>query len=390
MKLDQQVIHLPASRQNACDGRAPWLVRGRVPCLDGLRAFSIILVLLHHASGSIGFPFSRSFFQDLEVGKMGVNCFFGISGFLITLLLLRESKAAGTISLRAFYSRRALRILPAYVVFLSAVFVLQRLQITHLASRDWFGVLTYTANLIDHKNSAIAHIWSLSLEEQFYLLWPPLLVWLGVSRSKGVLLSYLVIAPAARVAFRIFLPAQGALAYTSPAAMECIVVGCLLALYATEPSRGQSWLFEVLKRPFIGYGAPILLFFSFALADWSSVYGLLLHNLVAALSVAAMIWFSANLSIGWIGRILSSKPMVWLGVLSYSIYLWQQLFLIHPARFVWPANVAVAIMAGTTSYLLVERPFLRWKDRLVRKTGMPKNVIPLNSQPAVPTGTKSV
>src|SRR5215203_5514786 len=114
-------LSLHSSRDGA------WLEGGRVPCLDGLRAVSIILVLLEHSSLTHGFPLSRATRLG-DLGHIGVSMFFVISGFLITMLLGREWTRAGSISLSGFYWRRALRILPAYLAFLAVIFAATRLH----------------------------------------------------------------------------------------------------------------------------------------------------------------------------------------------------------------------------------------------------------------------
>src|SRR5207244_1141178 len=143
----------------------------------------------------------------VRVGTTGVDVFFAISGFLITLLLLRELEHSGTLSLKRFYLRRALRLIPAYLAFLIVLFGLSRMGLTHVSERAWLGALTYTVNFhLGYTPWEGLHFWSLSAEEQFYLLWPPLLLLLRPKRARFMVLAYLAAAPALRLLLWIGFP----------------------------------------------------------------------------------------------------------------------------------------------------------------------------------------
>ncbi len=158
--------------------------------LDGIRAMAVIGVVWHHAHPGFGaLPMSRN-------GFLGVDAFFVLSGFLITVLLLREQAAHGSISLRQFYVRRALRIFPLYYAVL-ALLALYFLTVKHSTQGQAFLQalpyhLTFLSNWVP-VDSLMAITWSLSSEEQFYLLWPPLLVWLGVRRALPLLIGFLLL-----------------------------------------------------------------------------------------------------------------------------------------------------------------------------------------------------
>ena len=164
-------------RRDARDGQpAPWVASGHVPCLDGLRAVSIAWCFSNTPVPKPGCSGPRRMLWLRDIGDLGVSMFFGISGFLITLLLLREWNRTNTISMKAFYARRALRILPVYFSYLFVVFVLIRLGVLHLKAGDWISALTYTVNFRAEPTWEVGHVWSLSIEEQFYLGWPLLLL----------------------------------------------------------------------------------------------------------------------------------------------------------------------------------------------------------------------
>ena len=146
----------------------------RIPSLDGLRAVSIALVISWH-SGFLGFGLRR-----LDYGNLGVRIFFLISGFLITAILLEELTSAGRIDLRSFYVRRVARIIPAYWCFLATVALLVPTGLVAARYSEFIAALLYYSNYV-HVGLALVATWSLSVEEQFYLLWPITLVLFSVS-----------------------------------------------------------------------------------------------------------------------------------------------------------------------------------------------------------------
>ena len=141
-----------------------------IPSLDGLRAISISLVLFGHLVGTRNFGRPDPGLGD--VAHLGVVVFLVISGFLITSLLLKEHAHTGTVSLKLFYARRSLRIFPASYAFLACVGLLWLGGTIHLRPADIWHAASYTVNYVENTSWEVAHLWSLSIEEQFYLLWP--------------------------------------------------------------------------------------------------------------------------------------------------------------------------------------------------------------------------
>ena len=172
-RFQKPLSHLiPMPKLTASQAHRAYLERTRFGALDGLRALAILAVLIHHSAlAQEGGAWSRGF--------LGVDLFFVISGFLITTLLLRERDRAGAISLRGFYWRRALRILPLYylVVTLAGIyFVIGR---GHLeALQIWPAYYLFFANFLTEHIPTLYPTWSLSMEEQFYLIWPLVMIWL--------------------------------------------------------------------------------------------------------------------------------------------------------------------------------------------------------------------
>lgn len=354
--------------------RPQWLDRGRIPCLDGLRAFSIALVFLEHISlvvsrGHAGghAPLDGVAWYFGNVGGVGVDVFFAISGFLITLLLIREYNRANTISLKGFYTRRFLRLMPAAFVFIGTIFALQLAGRLHLTGRNWGHVLTYTANFDPRPAWQTGHLWSLSIEEQFYFVWPIALLFLGPRRAGIAALVWLIGAPVLRfVLLRLHPHDVGRFDFWTPVRVDCIAAGCLLALLAGDERFRRLTRASRPVAAVLVVGAVFLIFASYVAGDLVPLYGMTVAHSVRAACILAIIWLSINHASSAWGRLLEWRLLVGIGILSYSLYLWQQLFL-GPNSGWSPAsislNVGLAVAAALGSYFLVERPFLRIKER---------------------------
>ncbi len=198
---------------------------------------SIILVLLSHLNGTRYFPVSKSMFTSIDLGNLGVTVFFVISGFLISGLLFGEQSRTGTIDLAHFYMRRTLRIFPIYYVYVATIGVVAGLGWIELRTGDLVAALTYTMNYHPVRAWYLGHAWSLSLEEQFYLIWPITLVLLG--RRRGLILACAFIAAAPFLRFWIwqfdFLPSFRSISDSSFLTTgDSIAIGCVLAWHETD------------------------------------------------------------------------------------------------------------------------------------------------------------
>ena len=183
--------------KNILQRRTEWT--SRIPSLDGLRAISIRMVLAAHVAGSIPALENRPLLiYTIFNGNRGVSVFFVISGFLITSLLLKEEPLTGKISIRDFYIRRVFRILPPFWAFLVVVGVLWK---SGTIETSWANLGIAFTFLRDYISGDwwTGHSWSLSVEEQFYLLWPAVLVFIGRRRSLSIASGLIVVAPAIRV-----------------------------------------------------------------------------------------------------------------------------------------------------------------------------------------------
>jgi peptidoglycan/LPS O-acetylase OafA/YrhL len=346
---------------------------GYRPALDGVRCFAILPVVGLHA---FGWP---------RQGSLGVDLFFVLSGFLITTLLLQEHAEQGFVSLRRFYRRRALRLLPALFLMLG-VFALVtfislgargRLDDEHLAAPllGLAAALTYTANVAGAAGfhpSGLAHLWSLAQEEQFYLLWPPLL-FLVVRARKELALRLVAFAIAFVVVERmaIALSADRLPLYRLYDAPDThadpILVGCLTAL-AVATGRLPRVLRDPVLRPRIAAGSAIVVAAAIAFLDraWVLLYTTPLLTLVAA--AVAVVVLSAATDEAPLSRILGTPPLVFIGRISYSLYLWHVPVLAVVRG--W-TGLAVSLALAATSYYAVEQPFLRRKHRRPKAAGAP-------------------
>ena len=333
-----------------------------LPSLDGLRAVSIALVLLGHLSRTRGFVS-----VDLGIGDyshLAVTVFFVISGFLITRLMLQEHNRNGQVSLKRFYARRTLRLFPALYAYIACVCLLWLAGILHLHARDIWHAVTYTVNFLPARAKPIGHLWSLSNEEQFYLLWPCAFVLLGLRRAGWVAVGTILFGPVARACAWLFL--RGTPYYDLPMfpmVADSIAMGCLLANVSGWLEK-KNWYLR-LFRPGYSVGLLALLLVINRYMDYTvvTVFGTSIINVSLAILIHRCVYRPHD----WVGRLLNWKPIVFVGTLSYSLYLWQQLFLNRESG-AWintfPQNVIFAIAAALASYFLLEKPLLKLRHRL--------------------------
>lgn len=322
---------------------------GYVPALDGLRGIAIALVVaFHYTGGSI--PLG---------GGYGVDLFFVLSGFLITTLLLEERAATGRIRLRSFYLRRARRLLPALAALLCAYLIYNAiLGRDALATVAEYGL--YVGNIyfvVSHKfdNTGLGHLWSLAEEEQFYFVWPLLLLVLARTRRPVYWIAALVVG---LVAYRMALILDGASLHRMYRAPDTHSEGLLLGAGLAFLRRGGFTAGEWAGKLGLALVVPPVI-----VGAWR--IGLPVFELGAALLVAAAVGNTE------VARGLSVRPLVWLGRLSYSLYLWHFAIL-------WAVGLNRPLLAlplafgcAWVSYRFVEQPFRRRRAKSVADTGEP-------------------
>ncbi len=339
----------------------------RVPGLDGLRALSILLVVAWHLASSGGAPWLAQLWR-VDAGNLGVRIFFVISGFLITSLLLAEHGRSGTISLRRFYFRRAMRIMPAFYFFLAVIAIAAARGIVPLWHPGLIHAATYTANYLG-TGWTLGHTWSLAVEEQFYLLWPWLIVLLGVRRSFACAALMLLMSPIFRGVALLSAHWPDNPRYSFECVADALATGCLLAY-------GRQWLWDrlryrrMLHGRFMELWGGLILAFAAASARWPT-FGALVG--ITLLNVAIAIWIDWCLRFpdSVTGRIVNARPIAFVGVLSYSIYLWQQPFLREGHALPFPLSIVSIGALAVASYFFVERPALRLRSRIEQSNSRP-------------------
>lgn len=333
-----------------------------LPALDGLRAVFVLLVVLYHG----GLPLSAS---------LGVSGFFVLSGFLITLLLLREHDGTGTISLRGFYARRALRIFPAYYAFL-AVSIAADLyagdaRIVPAIVPGILYLVNYYNAAFDHPSISIAHAWSLAVEEQFYLLWPVLFLWV-LRRGRAAVARALVLAICAVVIWRCI--AWKVLGFGSAylynvfeARFDSLATGCLLAV-----GLSSGWLDAFVRGVARNWILPVI---TAALLGWTSVrggndfrytVGFTVQSLLLAILLVQLMVLSRGPVWGW----LEWAPVRYIGRISYGIYLYHILGLAIGRKLAGAYSgaalllgVCMTLLMAALSYHLMESRVLAYKER---------------------------
>jgi peptidoglycan/LPS O-acetylase OafA/YrhL len=353
----------------------------RMPSLDGIRAISILMVLYGHLSGTRHFPVSNPggygrWFGD--VAHLGVYVFFVISGFLITSLLMSEREMTGTISLKRFYLRRVLRIFPAFYAFILVVTIAVLWGAVHLTGRDFAYALTFGFNYSTHHPWQLGHLWSLSIEEQFYLLWPLMLVVLRARHALIVAIAAIFTSALLRAALRAWVLHTGSHILISkmtifPVMCDYLAAGCALAMLRPW-LLAQTWYLRLTSSRWLVLTVPVVLLINRVGGDPVVIFlGSPVTNVCLALLVESSTRHAGSLA----GRFLNWGPVAFLGTLSYSLYLWQELFLDRGSD-AWvnafPQSLMFAFLVALASWFLIERPFVRLRRRLRRGTGLTARV----------------
>ena len=340
----------------------------RVPSLDGLRAISILLVIFAHiAYFSLRVPLTlKTLLETFCFGKMGVLIFFVISGFLITTLLLKEkSSVTSDIDIRKFYIRRALRILPVNYLYILVIFLIN--QPFHLGIKNPFFIpaLTYTTNFIILPAFVLGHLWSLSIEEQFYLFW----TWamrLPIKKIVSAALIIICITPFINVINYFNKPLGVFLLEPFLNYAPCLMIGCLLSI--SKFMRPDLWKLPILQNGALRLLSIFITWLMFYFAQ-NAILGFItlpFGNIIASLGAAFFIASSIVSKNTLTYKILNHPIMVYIGVLSYSLYIWQQLFVAAEPMYWWPhfpLNLLLIFVAAMLSYHLWEKMFLRMKDK---------------------------
>jgi peptidoglycan/LPS O-acetylase OafA/YrhL len=303
---------------------------GRILQFDGLRAFAFGSVFLQHAF-------------HVPLLWMGVDCFFVLSGFLITGILARQRGEAGAIKI--FYWKRARRILPPYCLALAIV----ALTLGISWSTDWPYLAFFTANFgiaFHHvKTGSLSPLWSLSVEEHFYLLWPFLILFLSRRRSIQMAVGILIIAPILRGICTPLFSTHFPIYFLTPFRADLLAAGALLALTLNEHQ--QRWR-SLSKYMMVagGCGIAFLAAFGFKTNGNTATFNVLSYE-SSLVFFTGVIAFLAPLQSGITYRVLTLKPLRYIGTISYLAYLIHQpmLLLIHSRLLAFAATLAICALS---------------------------------------------
>ena len=341
---------------------------GYYPSLDGLRGIAVLAVMLYHCGLIRG-------------GFLGVDMFFTLSGFLITSLLLHEQAATGTICFRNFFARRALRLLPALLVFLVAWsgFLLMTVPSDYWGIVGWYilAVFLYVANwagIYGLPMGIFGHAWSLAIEEQFYFIWPATVALLiSKVRRPRLIIGVLAFAALTSLTWRLSLALSGAseprIYGATDAHADGLLVGAAAAFLLASAHRSSERT---------GYGSSVP-----AIIAATGLGGLLLtaayipsyaYGASALAAIATVVIILDIVRPGSsLARLLEAQWLVWVGRISYGLYLWHfpmfsQFGVLNPPGAMAPPVQGLLAWSATfgaafASYFLIERPALAYKDR---------------------------
>jgi peptidoglycan/LPS O-acetylase OafA/YrhL len=337
---------------------------GYLPQLDGLRGMAVILVVVGHLLQFWKPPGTR---LGEGLAQFGVMLFFVLSGFLITSILLRERLNTDRIDLPAFYWRRILRLAPALLFFLVTMCALKLTGAVRDVPWYEFAVcLLYVRNMWG-RSVSLAHLWTLSMEEQFYITWPLLMARIRPARLLAIGIALTLLCNVWRfVAIdRAWFDESHGIYYLRPYfRYDSILVGCCLALALVEKS---DWAARVA-----GIARPVGVIATWIVSIWWLEFGgdysrplyITIQTYLAVLILFQLLLSDSSVYL----RIMSHDSMRYMGKISYSLYLWQQIFLATKAPS-WgmlrefPLNITAALILAAASYRFIESPFLRLKQR---------------------------
>jgi peptidoglycan/LPS O-acetylase OafA/YrhL len=348
---------------------------GYLPTLDGWRAVAIVAVLLDHTVEYSPLRHYPRLVTFTHTGPNGVSLFFAISGFLICSRLLEEDRAFGRISLRGFYIRRACRILPPALFYLIVIGVLSLCGFILVSPWDWWSSILFFRNYLSPAwisrgwGGYTVHYWSLAVEEHFYLLWPATLVLLGKTRARWFALSLAITVAAWRTWdfnrhwFDRWIPGL-LFGCRTDVRLDALLLGCVAALMLNDDSvraafsqRFKPWMWWLCVGCYV---ASQLIYLAERSRSYSLIESALLPLVVAGTVYGPTMFVTTLLELG---------IMKWIGRLSYSLYLWQQLFSVPASSsfsiLQWvPLSTGMIFLCAWLSYRFIERPFIRWGHHL--------------------------
>ena len=338
----------------------PALAHGAIPSLDGIRAIAVSLVFVAHSG-----------LGDLIPGGLGVSIFFVLSGYLISTLLRIEYARTGTINYRGFYLRRLLRLMPPLLIVLAAAGLLSSLSLIDgdytlgglLSAIFYFGNYYVIAHDYHGLPAGIGVIWSLAVEEHYYLFYPPLAAVLLRFGRVGFSASVLALLCVAVLAWRYWLMLHGGspdyVGVATDTRIDAILIGCLMALWRNpwldrdaDRTAQYDW---IVAAACIAVLAGTLLY-------RDELFRHTLRYTLQNLAIAPLIYLAVAHAQRAPFRWLNSRPLVYLGTISYTVYLTHHVILLMIAKH-WPQLSWTALLFATALLTLaVAEPMRRWVE----------------------------
>lgn len=359
------------------------LLKNRIPSLDGLRAVSILMVVFGHAF--------KGYFKLIDIANLGVRIFFIISAYLIVGILYRDVKS-NKFSIKTFYFKRLVRTFPAFYTYLLIVFIVL-ICLNLFEFEQFWRAPIYLENyhprsLWNTKQWFVGHTWSLAVEEQFYVLIAVMFLsyykkWITYKQVFKIFIFIVILVPLIRISYMYFhfIPdiLRGSVHRSFETVADSLALGGLLAITPREKLI-NSKAFSFLKNK-IFLLVAFLLFFqmlnSSILVDYLglkiryiyNLFGLTIINLI----IVSLIFILINLDLkSKVSLLLNHPIMKTIGLWSYSIYLWQQIWL-----YSWEIPLIFKflgiIVSSVLSYYLIEKIFLTWRDTYLEKNETNKN-----------------
>jgi len=344
----------------------------KFPCIDGLRAISIVAIIGFHGR-----------WPCFGGGGRGVDLFYLISGFLITFNLLREKELSGRVDLRKFYWRRVLRTFPAFYMFLFGYWLICQLVFQDFKPKLFNSLLiaaTYSTNFMIgwfDFDVLVAHTWALSLEWQFYLLFPGFLSLFTERRVIIIVFVLLLLIPVWRTVLFFMIGENGPFyryVYSPDTRIDTILLGCLVGLMVSRKIN-PNVLRKLFSFQFTFYLGCGLILISVYLSSQSKAFMSTVGYSITAIGCGFILLFGIFGRDNLITKLLQLKLVQTLGRLSYSLYLWHPVALglagraanrfpvsLHEAANVG-AYVFLSLVFSVSSYLFIEKPFHNLKKQ---------------------------
>jgi peptidoglycan/LPS O-acetylase OafA/YrhL len=339
----------------------------RIPHIDAWRFIAVTMVVICHI-----LKFSNPWYREhlpwiimarsQGLGQFGVNIFFCISGFVICRGLIAEKILNGSVSMKAFYVRRFMRILPPLAVYLAALYLLMLCEFIDIQPSQFVYAGLFLCNVdLGKCGWLLAHTWSLAYEEQFYLFFPVVFILSSVLGGRRMVLA-LTVAMATTSLLALY--ANLDTAAFAASTFTCMLAGCVSALYWENISPKLAGMSVFAWTILVG-----ITYMIGCIVIWSGTIGRVLNALVVPLCICAMV-LSTPVSSRTIAAFFLNPTITYLGKISFTIYLWQQLA--TSAEYIkspWINFVALAatVLFGIFSYRYMERPLIRAGAALSRR-----------------------